>query len=228
MEKITNTSRLEEIVQWLNNEKLRYDSFVSQLKYFKNSKQENEKKLETMLKAKSVLVEVQDITLRKYKEIIEGLVTMALNTVFDRPYRFNLTFQKKREIVECHMTVQEGDQEPEYPKDDSGVGLIDMISFALRVVIWGLDRPRKRPIFYLDEPFKALGDGEDLRKATETLSKIAKDLGIQLIINTHSSDIAARADRAWNFVYDGRTTSVSLITDNELKTQEKKVKRVRL
>ena len=48
--------------------------------------------------------------------------------------------ERKRNKLECRPVVMEGDYEYT-AKDEMGGGIIDIISFAFRVVLWSLESP---------------------------------------------------------------------------------------
>lgn len=151
-------------------------------------------------KARWVLTEAQQITQQRFKEKVETLVGLAIKSCFrDRDFDFELVFEEKRNQMEVRPVIYEtinGVREPyENPEDDVNGGLIDVISFALRIVLWSLERPRSRPIIVLDEPMKNMGRLVTL--GGQMLSEIAHDLGFQLIIITHEDKLIDIADRAY-------------------------------
>ncbi|KKM00110.1 hypothetical protein LCGC14_1807670 [marine sediment metagenome] len=151
---------------------------------------------QNLIKARWILTEVAKETQIRFKAKVESLVTMAIQSVFDRPFKFVLEFERKRNKLECRPIVMEGDAEY-VPKDDLGGGIIDIISFALRVVLWSLQQPRSRNTLILDEPMKYVGKGELLDRAGQMLREVSHRLGIQLILVTHEPQLADIADIAY-------------------------------
>lgn len=158
------------------------------------------------IKARWVLSEVAKLTQNKFSERIEKLVTMAIRSVFDRPFEFVVKFDINRNTSECQLLVKEGGEEPFIPKDEEGGGLLDVISFALRVVLWSMQNPRSRNTLILDEPMKFTGSL--IEKCGIMMRSISKKLGIQLIINTHSDDLSVVGDRVWYVSHNGVFSSV--------------------
>jgi len=173
--------------------------------------------MERKIKARWVLSEVARITQERFTGYVENLVTLAIQSVFDRPLKLLVKFEIKRNNSECLLLVQDGDKEPYVPKDEMGGGLLDVISFALRVVLWSLEQPRSRNVLLLDEPMKFVGHGEMQQKAGDMLRDISHRLGIQLIILTHEPELMAIADRSWNVVHDGTMSHVSQVGAEEKK-----------
>lgn len=196
--------RLNDCTEWLNRRKGEKDLLERQLKEKKQLLVDEQINVNVSIKARWVLTEVIRITQENVKEYIESLVTMAIRSVLiDRPYRFLVEFRTEGNRSNCHLLVQEADYEPYVPKDDQGGGIIDVCSFALRVVVWSLGRPRTMSVLYLDEPIKQVGEtnSEEMARTRDMIGKVGKECGLQLIINTHDNEF--RADKVFRCVHDG-------------------------
>ena len=86
--------------------------------------------------------------------------------------------------------------------------MVDLLSFAMRIILWSLQADRSRNTFILDEPFKFLGSGERLQHAGQMLSEIARSLQVQLIIVTHEEELAELAETAYQVTHDGTESRV--------------------
>jgi len=172
------------------------------LKNSNNKLSETKEDRDNHIKAKWVLTEVAMLTQARFKKRVEELITSALKSVFDRDFEFKLIFEIKRKKLECRPVIYEDgiEYDPEY---DKGGGLIDIISFAFRVVLWSLENPRSRSVFILDEPMKHIGKGELLQRAGEMLKEISHKLNFQLIIITHEPLLAEIADKTFEVSHDG-------------------------
>jgi hypothetical protein len=160
--------------------------------------------IENLTKARWLFSEAAKMTQERVKGYIEEVITMCIQSVFvDRPFRFLVDFNFKRNKSECTLKVQEGDKEPYTPKDQMGGGIIDVISIGLRTAMWGLENPKSNNAIFLDEPMKFVGKGEMLFRAGQMLREISHKLGIQLIINTHEPELAEIGDRSWFVSHDG-------------------------
>ena len=166
---------------------------------------------ENLVKAKWVLTEVARLTQEKFKNRVEELMTYAIQSVFDRPFEFKLVFEIKRNKLECKPVILENGIEFDDPEYDIGGGLVDIISFAFRVVLWSLENPRSRAVFVLDEPMKHIGKGELLIRAGKMLKEISDKLKFQLIIITHEPLLAEIADKKFEVSHDGIRSLVSVI-----------------
>jgi len=165
---------------------------------------ENENYIESIVTARWVLSEATKLTQQKFSGYLESLVTKALTAVFDRPFRFIVDFQLKRNKSECYFYVQDGDKDPEVPKTEMGGGCLDVISVALRIALWSLQKPRSCDVLILDEPMKFVGKGLLLNNAVKMLKEISHKLGFQLIIVTHEiAALSEIADKTFIVTHNG-------------------------
>lgn len=194
---------------------------VSQLKWRKKQllktrrksiarKKELKDILRHSVEAREVINKALDITQANLKERIDSLVSLAVSSVFDRPFTFELLLEKKYNRMVCTPVVKEGDHEYS-PKDDMGGGIIDIISFAFRVVLWSLEHPRSRNTFVLDEPMKFVGKGDMLYRAGSVLSELSHRLGFQLIIVTHEKELSEIGDRSYQVEHRQGISRVSVM-----------------
>jgi len=157
--------------------------------------QSEQVKYDQQIKAKWVLVEVSKQTQEQLQGRIESLVNMCLKAVFtNRAYEFKAIFEIKRNKMECNFFVLE-DGKKLSPKDEMGGSILDIISLALKIILWSIENPRSRPIMIMDEPFRFTG--KLIVKAMQIVKELSQKLGIQFIINTHSDEVIEIADRSW-------------------------------
>lgn len=154
------------------------------------------KKYDVMVEARRIMAEASRRTQMQFKVFVETLVTMAIQTVFPTEgYRFVIEFDLKSNRNEINLLVQQNDKEPYRPEDEQGGGLLDIISFALRVVMWSLEKPRSRPVFIMDEPFRFCGALTPL--AGNMMREISNKLNIQMIMVTHDLELKDIGDKCW-------------------------------
>jgi DNA repair exonuclease SbcCD ATPase subunit len=153
--------------------------------------------LEDLTTAKQVLSDAVRITQQQMSKYIESLVTLAIRSVFtDSDYKFVVDYKTRKDgRVEVSLLVKEGEQEPFHPEDEEGGGIVDIISFALRVVMWSIQAKRSRNVLILDEPFRFTGEYTEL--AGKMLKEVSQKLGIQVVMITHSRELMGIADRVW-------------------------------
>lgn len=163
----------------------------------------------TQVKARWVITEVQAQTQRRFQDQVESLVTMAIQSVFSRPFTFHIEFERYRNRLACKTMVKEGDRVYDDPEYDLGGGVLDIVSFAFRVVLWSLQTPRSRAVIVFDEPMKNMGALIDL--AGKVFWEISHKLNLQLIIVTHDEKLIEIGDRVFRITHDGTKSQVEII-----------------
>lgn len=199
--------------------------------FLKEQLLENEKKLaaaqkeyDELIAARQIISEAARITQLQFKEFVESLVTMAIQTVFpEEDYKFVMEFDLKSNRSEINLLVQQGDKDPYNPEDEQGGGLLDVISFALRVVLWSLENPKSRNVFVMDEPFRYCGKLTNL--AGNMIKEISHKLGIQILMVTHEDNLSEIADKCW-FVKREKG-GLSIVEDRDQEMIVKKTKLIK-
>lgn len=197
---MTNSERniVDQCVEDLRDAKTRSELLSTTLASKKKSMEEKKKQVEKLVKARWVLTEVAKITQSRFKERVESLATLAIQSVFGGWCRFVLEFERKRNKLECRPVVMEGDNEFDI-KEDMGGSIVDILALALKIVMWSLEKPRSRPVLIYDEPMPNMG--ELIGVAGKIFGEISHELGLQLIIVTHSEELAAVGDRVYQVVH---------------------------
>ena len=130
----------------------------------------------------------------KAQEHIENLVTLSLQMIYSHPYTFHLIFEQKKNTVSCIPIIKDGDKEYS-PKDSMGGGVLDIVGFTLRIILWSMQGPTSRNIFILDEPFRYCGSLS--LKAALMLKRLSTKLNFQVILVTHDKSLSKVCDRVW-------------------------------
>jgi len=144
---------------------------------------------EIYIKAVELLSLVQQVTTDKTKESFEQIVSYALNYIFQSTdYEFYLDFNRRGNLQTLDFNVKT----PE--KDEaldllvtSGGGVINIVSFALRLVLMEVCSPRINGMMILDETFANLS-AEYQPLASAFLEEIGKRFKRQIIMITHSNE----------------------------------------
>jgi hypothetical protein len=127
---------------------------------------------------------------------IKDIVSMALDSVFDSPYTFGIDFVQRRQRTECDLYFERDGNRID-PLTASGVGAVDVASFALRIASWSMARPRTRNVIILDEPFRFLSENYQ-EQASIMMKEISQKLGIQFLVISHNETLASGADKTFN------------------------------
>ena len=153
-------------------------------------------------KARAIIQLVAQETQQQLEFHISELVTLALAGVFEKPYEFKAEFTQRRNRTECDLFFIRNGQRVNKHR---GGGALNVASFALQTSIWSLKKTR--PVLFLDEPFRFLSRGlQD--KAVTILKQISSKLNLQILMITHSPDMAEGADRTFNVSISGEITKV--------------------
>ncbi len=153
---------------------------------------ENHKQKAVIAKQASALIQVVAQQLQsKLEKQITTLVNLAINSVFENAPIFKMEIVVRRNKTECDLLFEE-QGELSKPIDSSGGGLLDIVSFALRVVIWTFTDNDN--VLILDEPFKFLSPNL-AEKASDMLSALSEKLGLQIIMVSHAEGINTSANK---------------------------------
>jgi len=147
-------------------------------------------------RAQVIIQKVAKDTQSQLEIHISDIVSTALETIFDNPYKFKIEFVIKRNKTECEL-VFEKDGETINPLNGTGGGVVDTASFALRIALWTLQTPKSRNTIILDEPFKWLSK-DLIPRASLLLKELSQKLNIQFIIVTHIEGLTEEADKVFN------------------------------
>lgn len=139
------------------------------------------KEAEAGEKARVVVQLVAQQTQEKLQYKIAELGSLALAAIFPRPYRLDVQFTPRRGKTECDVMFEREGQLYS-PMEDSGGGAVDVAACFLRPSIWTMIRPKRRPLFLLDEPFSGLKGSEANEQALRMLCEVCDRLRVQIIM----------------------------------------------
>lgn len=215
---------VQQIQAFVQERKLQKQVLQKQLDNQSSNKQALQNRYDDLVEARRIISEAARSTQLQFQGFVESLVTMAIQTVFpEQQYRFVMEFDLKANRSEINLLVQQGEKEPYRPEDEQGGGLLDVLSFALRVVMWSLEKPRSRPVFVMDEPFRYCGKLTSL--AGNMMKEISQKLGIQIIMVTHEDSLSEIADKSWLVKREkGGWSNVQAVGIQEVKQEENKPK----
>jgi len=118
---------------------------------------------------------------------IAAVVSKCLESIFEQPYEFRITFERKRGKTDARLSFVRNNLEVD-PLSASGGGVVDVAAFALRLACLVLSLPKKRRTLILDEPFKFLS--KNYRNNTKRMLKtLSEEMGVQFIMVTHIPEL---------------------------------------
>lgn len=159
--------------------------WYSKLKFEKAYLEGAKLNLSNLKQAQGILQEVAQAVEEQAHKQISSIVSKCLQVVFEDPYLFEIVFVRRnnRTAAEIYLT-KDGHQLS--PDDSTGGGVVDVVSFALRLACLSLRLPKGRSFIALDEPFKSVS--ANLRpRIARMLELLAEELGFQFLLSTHMS-----------------------------------------
>lgn len=186
---------IQQLRNKLEQQKGKQQQVESSLLTIKETLHDDKRKLYRHEQAREVIREVGLKTQQQLQFYISDITSLALNAVFDNPYELKVSFVQRRNKTECDLTFTRDELEID-PMEASGVGAIDVASFALRIASWSMMRPRSRNVIILDEPFRYLSENYQ-EQASLMVKELSKKLGLQFIIVTHEQVLTEHADKVF-------------------------------
>lgn len=162
-------------------------------------------RMEDLSKAREVIMLVGKNTQQALQVRISTIVSLALATVFDNPYEFKVRFEERRNTVECDLLLVRGEDEFS-PLDSVGGGVVDVVSFALRIADWKLRGGR--PVIILDEQFRNVWPGGQ-PKVSALLQRLSAEFDLQIILVSHQERVNECADKTF-YVENGHVTELAV------------------
>ena len=178
--------------QKLEQQKGKQQHLISQGEKTRHKIRKLDKERKCSEEAQAILQTVAQLTQQQLEYHVSTITSLAMNAVFQNPYKVDLSFVLRRGKTEADIRFVRN-EEAVHPLTAAGGGAADIAAFALRITLWSLSPRKSRPVFFLDEPFKHLSD--DLQpKALEMIKQISDKLGIQIIMISQYQDVGEFAD----------------------------------
>lgn len=141
-----------------------------------------------VLQAQEIIQHVAQTVQEQTHARLAGVVSRCLEAIYgEEAYEFEIVFERKRGKTEARLVFKRDGNEVD-PATSSGGGCLEVAAFALRLAALVLERPARRRLLVLDEPFRCVhkARAEQLR---ELLLALSKEMGVQIIMVTHSSEL---------------------------------------
>lgn len=184
---------IEEYRRKLEQQKGKQQKLVDRAKKLNENIGTTETKIQYIEQAQSLIQVVAQETQNQLKFHISDIVTMALESILDDPYKFNVDFVLKRNKTEAELYLL-SESNKVNPMTSSGGGVVDIASFALRLALWSLGQTHN--VLWFDEPFRYVSK-EYQAKTGELLSKLSQQLGLQIIMVTHNQSLVDNSDAVY-------------------------------
>ena len=192
----------------LEREKGYLDTLIKRQNTYQQNLALVDKQLVDAEEALAFIQQVAKATQGQVKVHIEDIITMALDTIMDDPYKLELDFVLRRNKTECDIYFVRNGKRIK-PIDESGGGAVDIASFASRIALWSLGSSDNVLVF--DEPFKFVSK-QYQSKVAELLTKLSDKLGLQIIMVSHNDNYIQQADKIIEVYKDKDTSKIKEIS----------------
>lgn len=196
-----NNNGITKLRRRLENKKGQYEQLQKAIKNLEQKISTNKSTHHTHERALEIVKQVGLLTQKQLEYHLSEQVSLAMEAVFDDPYKLKVNFHEKRGKTEVELLfARRGMEFP--PIGSSGGGAIDVASLALRIAYWSMRQDKKiRPLLLLDEPFSQLKGEDANRRALAIIQEISKNLGLQFITVSDErmprEDIIENADKVY-------------------------------
>lgn len=183
---------------------------MERLNVLKDVKTDLVEQIEINEQSKIVLQSIEQVQHLQLKDKIEGLVTFALKTIFERDIKFEVEFDSRGHQTEVKFRVRDEQDNLASIRNAHGGGLLVVASFVLRVIVLLSIRPALRSLIVMDEPFGHVSD-RYRDKLIEFVRNLAESADLQFIFVTHLPDLAEIGDRRYRFKLKNNVTVVEAL-----------------
>lgn len=197
-------ARLQKIVRRIDRRKGELEQLQRLIESTQGAIRSDSRQSQRLDLALAIVKHVGLLTQKQLEYHLAEQVSLAMDAVFDDPYKLKVEFEEKRGQTEVQLLFVRRDLEFP-PIGSAGGGAIDIAAFALRIAYWSMRQDKKvRPIILLDEPFSHLKGEDANRRALAIVQEIAHRLDLQIIMvsdeRVSRADILANADRVFEVV----------------------------
>lgn len=188
------------------------DNKLTELNLYQASETKHMKLLSELEKESDILAEAREVfqkasilTQNHLAVHLSSIVTKALRAVFyEKNVNFKVEFVERRNVTECDMWIEE-DGFTYSLLESRGFGMTDICSFALRVAYVLLHSCDN--LLLIDEPCRNLSKDKH-EVASGMIKELAKELGMQFIIATHSGEMIFHADKSFNIIQKNKISKI--------------------
>ena len=186
---------IEDYRKRLERKKGQRDQITRNIEEAETEIRHKSREIRQLEKAREVVREIATQMQSQLQLQISDITSMAMDAVFDNPYKLEVDFVLRRNKTECDLFFERDGFKID-PLSASGLGSVDVASFALRIASWMMMEPRPENVIILDEPFRFLSE-DNHENASRMVKELSERLGIQFIIVTHNQTLASYADKVF-------------------------------
>lgn len=187
---------LEDVKQRINNLSYQIGANKAILDKTRQDFNANEEQIRIIGLASEVLKRIGDQKKQATVEVFERVVTAAIKEVFNFDYKFAILFDSDGKRVSTKFKLIDLNNNELDIMDSVGGGLVDIISFTLRVLILASAKPKRSQILFMDECFRCVSP-QYRDKVGLLLKSLADKLNMQFVLITHQEELLQSADIAY-------------------------------
>lgn len=188
------SNRVDYLQQFFSTESGRRKEIKRQIK--NNSKQRKSLKKDLKIIEKCILLldKLAQNTEGKIVELFQSTVSAALKDIFDESYDFRFEFGKRGNVSTCEYQIRSAEFERWNDIIMSrGKSVAQIIALVLRIILVKIDKDSPDIVLF-DEPLDGLSpDRKEV--AGRFIKELCRQLGIQIIMITHSVELADYVDK---------------------------------
>lgn len=181
-----------DIVEKLNKAVVKRQSNIELLTQRKKRLEELKIETETVLKSQSILQAVAKEVQSQLSLKVDTIVNLGLQTLFGDEYTFKLEYVPARGKTEVEFNLYNKEGKLIDPMLQSGGGLVDAMTFCLRIAVYNISHVDN--VICFDEAMKFLSKGFR-EKAAELIHTLSEKIGIQFIEVTHIEEFMSHSDK---------------------------------
>ncbi len=175
------STKLQELRSKIEHKKGMRDQLQHSIDALEQKINKSQRMLSRYERALEIVKHVGLATQKQLEYHLSEQVSLAMEAVFDDPYKLKVDFQEKRGKTEVEILFTRRDLEFP-PLGSAGGGTIDVASLALRIAYWAMRQDKKvRPLLLLDEPFSQLKGADANKRALAIIQEISEKLNLQII-----------------------------------------------
>ena len=123
---------------------------------------------------------------------MDSIVNLGLKTLFGNEYTFELNYVLARGKTEVEFNLYDKDGKQIDPMVQNGGGLVDLLTFCLRIAVYNISHVDN--VICFDEAMKFLSKGFR-EKAAELVHILSEELHLQFISVTHVDEFVENSDK---------------------------------
>jgi DNA repair exonuclease SbcCD ATPase subunit len=206
--------KLDKYTSYFNTQKAKLELLVENRVKLEESLMITDQLLKDLREAEDVMNVVSVLAQEDSKQVVEELVTLALQSVYGTAYAFEIENKINRGQPETFLyVVKEGEKCLLKNADDYfGGGVVDICSFSLRVVCWAISDEKSDNVLVLDEPLKNLDNGR-CELAGEMIKELSESLDLQFIIITRLEPLEKAGDKVFFVKQTNEVSNVSEVNN---------------